>query len=266
MPIYAWVQDPPTITTALAQVALQGNADTRAATTAPATVALDAEFPAATTADAAATVTLITPAQARPRLSASATLEFEGSASTIGGLFAAVAPATMPIQAPAAVTLELFAPEVVRVIGEFRSATAHQGDASIAFEDLGQGSDPIFPFRLPILFFGTARNEITATATLELDGAGTIDAVAAQALAAITIDAPAQASSPGQAPVFPFRLPAVFTDATAGIQSAAADVLIDGDGEGSAAVDADAAIVILGAALTTANAVFPFTLPARLGA
>lgn len=266
MPIYAWVQDPPQITTATAQVAVTAAPTVAVRASATAAVAPAARFGGGSAQSGPAAVAVFPNGRLAARLGAAATLSFAGSASTAGGSLVTVAPASAAITSGAAVTPAAGGAAVVLMVAAAGQAPMACADAVLGFADFGAGSDPVFPFRFPMLFVGESRAQAAATAVVTAAGSADLDAVAATAQAVIAVDGDTAVTLSGSTPVFPWVFPVAFTPPGAATQLAIGQIEISATATGSAAATAPAVLVVEAAAAVLSGAVFPFRFPALIGA
>ncbi len=266
MPIYAWVQDPPQTSAAAAQIAVSGGASVAVRAAGAAAVSAAAAFRGAAAVAAAAGVAVAATGQTAPRPVAAAAITVTAVASSQAGVAVSTAPATAAVSAAAAVVCPVGGAAAVAAFGVAASTPAVLAAAALEFIDFGAGSDPVFPFRFPMLFVGEPRAEAAAEAVLTTSGSATMDAVAVTADAPAALGGAADAVLSGSVPIFPFTLPAAFAPPGAANQTGAAEVAITATSIGSAAATAAAEAPITATAGTGWTSVLPFRFPAQLGA
>lgn len=194
------------------------------------------------------------------KVDASAAVEIDATASALRDTFYANASATAAIAAPAKIdSVPLNGVADFLVIPPAVQVAPQAADAVVSMEYYGDGSIPIFPFRLPILFVGIDFSNIVAEAVVDPEGDADVE-VGVGAAATVPVIAGGVNEVLGTVSIFPFTFPAVFDDtstvrvggATIGF-AGDIDILCDLSGE------ADAKIVAVGEIFFAA--VFPTRFP-----
>jgi hypothetical protein len=269
--VQRWIQDPPAITQGEAFFTLTAEALVEAAVTGSAELAFAAEFLAAVPQIGDAEIAADTVISLLAAVVGDAEAAIESSAESADvSLTAGIALAEIAASGEVAVVVDGDANIVIFDISTF--APALIGSATVALQDYGQGSPPLFPFQLPTLFTDNPLGIQRADAVIVITGFSDDVAVAGFADAVVRIvDAgttfpyyfPIQFEGLiGNTPIFPFMFPVVFADQANGRLGSA---LIDIEAEADTAVlvfaDAQAAITATGS--TISSPFLPFTLPTQ---
>lgn len=200
-----------------------------------------------------------------PLLLADAVAEIEATGSGLKDVAAPAADAVVEvfgsvaaqslISAIAAVVVNSDSPVVVSVVG----------DAEVAFEYYGNGNNPIFPYRFPVLFTDNPLNIQDAAATLAFTGVGDINALSGFADAVLpTIGGTVELIIKGSTPIFPWFLPVVFDDLPANVSLGSALVSLHMASASVVAVTGEATVAINAPGSSLPSAVFPWTFPVIL--
>jgi len=256
-----WFQPTPNLTSGEALLAFTGNPDATPSVSALAAAAITAPFAATAQVDATASLIYNDSLQLLPLVTATASIEFDNTGLAEDNLGVAAAIALADITATCLLDTQLQGNAVFVIFGRVEGAPVLSADAEIGFADYGQGSIPIFPFTLPVLFtdnpYGYQTGDAIVTVTgdgYDIQGAGFADAI-------VVIDTPGTFSQKGNTPIFPFGFPIVFDDLPANVQLGAALASITSSGEVVAQVDGDAQAAITAVVFQANPAVLPFTLP-----
>ena len=256
-----WVQDPPAITTGEALFTLVADSLVSVSVDAAAALVFGAEFPVAVSvlgdAEVAADTVLAVSVAVLGDAEAGITAPFT---SDDVNLTAAIALVPITASCDVAVPLDVDANIVIFDTSTFAPAVV--GSATVAFEDYGQGSPPLFPFQLPTLFTDNPLGIQLAEASITINGFSDDVRVAGFADAFVDFAGSVELTLSGYAPVFPFALPIVFSS-TANLLSAEAVMAFDGDADTVVTVLADASVAITSTADCIDPTVFSFVLPAQ---
>jgi len=269
--VQRWVQDPPAIAIGFATAAITADADLAAALLGDCAAELFADCFAAVEQIGDAEVALIAVLAVLAAVEGDATVEINAPAESADvSLTAGIALAPIEATCDVAVAIDGDANIVIFDISTFSPAVI--GSATVALEDYGQGSPPIFPFQLPTRFTDNPLGIQLADATIAINGFSDDVRVAGIAEAFIGF-ADYGNSFPyvfpinfeglqGSAPIFDFVLPIVFS-AAANVALATASVVLEGDADTVVTVLADASAAITSSAGRLDTTVFPFLLPAQ---
>lgn len=266
-----WVQDPPAVTRGEASLTVSAEALVAIPVTGAAELAFAAEFLAAVPQIGDAEIAAATVVSLLAAVVGDASAAIESSAESADvSLTAGIALAE--ILASAAVAVDVDSDAVMSFLDASKFSPALIGSATVSMADLGQGSPPILPFQLPTRFTDNPLGIQKADAEIVITGFSDDVAVRVFADAVVrVVDVgtkfpyyfPIQFEGLiGNTPIFPFILPAVFTDQANG-RSAAAVVEIEAEADTAAAVVAGAQAAITATALTISSPLFPFTLPTQ---
>jgi hypothetical protein len=269
--VQRWVQDPPAIAFGFATAAITADADVAPAVFGDCAVELFADCLAAVEQIGDAEVAFNAVLAVLIGVEGDATVDITGPAESADvSLTAGIALAPIEATCDVAVAIDGDANIVIFDISTFAPAVI--GSATVALEDYGQGSPPIFPFQLPTRLTDNPLGIQLADATIAIDGFSDDVRVAGVAEAFIGF-ADYGNSFPyvfpinfeglqGSAPIFDFILPIVFS-ATSNVALATASVVLEGDADTAVTVLADASAAITSDALTVNWTVFPFPFPAQ---
>lgn len=263
--VQRWLQPAPNITVGDASILLTGDPDLEIPADADASAAITGPFALAVELAADAPLLYDDDLEFLAAVDATAEVVFDNTAAVEDHLGVAACIALADITATCLLDTQLDANAVFVVFGRVEGAPVLSADAEIGFADYGQGSIPIFPFTLPVLFtdnpYGYQTGEAFVTVTgdgFDIQGAGYADAV-------LRFEGLGEFSQKGNTPIFPFGFPIVFTDA-ANDKPAIALVPVTAPATAVAEVDADATAAITATVLQSNPAVFPWTLPVVLAA
>jgi hypothetical protein len=269
--VQRWVQDPPAISFGFATVAITADADVAAAVLGDCAVELFADCLAAVEQIGDAEVAFNAVLAVLVGVEGDASVDISAPAESADvSLTAGIALAPIEATCDVAVTVDGDANIVIFDIGTVAPAVI--GSATVALEDYGQGSPPIFPFQLPTRFTDNPLGIQLADATIAINGFSDDVQVAGVAEAFIGF-ADYGNSFPyvfpinfeglqGSAPIFDFVLPIVFS-ATSNVALARALVVLEGDADTVVTVLADASAAITSSAGRVDISVFPFLFPAQ---
>lgn len=256
-----WYQPTPNLTSGEALIAFTGNPQPRIAGSAPAAANITAACPVSVRAAADAPLLHNDTLQLFPLVTATASIVFDNTGTTEPNLGVAAAIALADITATCRLDTQIDGNTVFVIFGRVEGAPVLSANAEIGFADYGQGSIPIFPFTLPVLFtdnpYGYQTGDAIVTVTgdgYDIQGAGFADAI-------VVIDTPGTISQKGNTPIFPFGFPIVFDDLPANVQLGAALAAISSSADVIAQVDGDAQAAITAVVFQANPAVLPFTLP-----
>lgn len=256
-----WFQPAPNLTTGEALVAFTGDPGAQADVSAPASIPITSVFVGATAVDADAPLVYNDSLELFPLAIATASVEFDNTGLAEDNLGVAAAIALVNITATCLLDTQVEGNALFTIFGTVEGAPVLSADAEIGFADYGQGSIPIFPFTLPVLFTDNPYGYQTGAAFVTVTGDGFDITVAGYADATVAVDTPGTISQKGNTPIFPFGLPIVFDDLPANVQLGAALASIASSGELLAQVDGDAEAAITAVVYQANPAVLPFTLP-----
>ena len=205
-----------------ATVFLEGPGDAAVSGFADAVLVPAVEFPVGVETVGSATAVLITPEVFSPLVVASAVAAIESDALT-DDYHAAAAIALVPITGLSFDAVALSGEALFELFVRFPQAVEVVGDAVVSFGDFGMDV-PIFPMTFPFQF--TASELLRwASATVAVDGSGSVDAVAVTGDALVRFAGAAKLNFQGSIPVFPFGFPAVFdNEANVRLGSAVVDL------------------------------------------
>lgn len=176
------------------------------------------------------------------------------AADAVVEVFGSVAARAL-ISAIAAVFLDSDTPMIVEVIG----------NAEIAFEYYGNGNNPIFPYRFPVLFTDNPLNIQEAAAVVGVTGVGDIAAISG--FAEVTLPPFAgsvELSLKGSTPIFPWFLPIVFDDLPANVSAAPAVLVFSMASDSAVVIVGESTVAINAPGSSLPSAVFPWTFPVIL--
>jgi len=269
--VQRWVQDPFAIADGFATAAITADADVAVAIFGDAaadmfadcSVAVPVDGDAQVAADAILTVAVAVDGDATVGITA-----VFGSADV--NATAGIALATIEASCDTAVAVDGEA--IIVIFDTSTFAPAVLGDATVALEDLGQGSSPLFPFQLPTRFTDNPWGIQLADASIVINGFSDDVQVAAVAEAVIgfadygggfpyTLPISFEGLQ-GSAPIFDFVLPIVFS-ATANVALAIGTLTFEGDADTVVTVLGDASAAITSDATRIDPTFFPFLLPAQ---
>ena len=270
--IQRWVQDPFAISFGFATIPITADADVAAAAFADSSLAdMFSDCLAAVPQIGDAEVAFQTVLAALVAVEGDATVDITAPAESADvSLTAGIALAPIEATCDAAVAVDGDANIVIFDTSTFAPAVI--GSASVALEDYGQGSPPIFPFQLPTRFTDNPLGIQLADATIAINGFSDDVQVAGIAEAFIGF-ADYGNSFPyvfpinfeglqGSAPIFDFILPIVFS-ATSNVALAIGTLIFDGEADTVVTVLADASAAITSSAGRLDTTFFPFLLPAQ---
>ena len=256
-----WIQDPPAITSGEALFTLVADALVSVPVDAAAALIFDADFQVAVSvlsdAEVAADTILAVSVAVLGDAEVGITAPFT---SNDVNLTAAIA--LVPITASCDVAVPLDVDANIVIFDNSTFAPAVVGSATVAFEDYGQGSPPLFPFQLPTRFTDNPLGIQLAEASITINGFSDDVRVAGFAEAFIDFAGSVELTLFGYAPVFPFAFPVVFSSAV-NVLSAEAVLSFDGDADTVVAVLASASVTITSTAVRIDPTVFPFALPGQ---
>jgi hypothetical protein len=269
--VQRWVQDPPAITFGFATVAITADADVAAAVFGDCAVEFFADCLAAVEQIGDAEVSFNAVLAVLVGVEGDATVDITAPGESADvSLTAGIALAPIEATCDVAVSIDGDANIVIFDISTFAPAVI--GSATVALEDYGQGSPPIFPFQLPTRFTDNPLGIQLADATIAINGFSDDVQVAGVAEAFIGfVDYggvfpyvfPINFEGlQGSAPIFDFVLPIVFS-ATSNVALATALVVLEGDADTVVTVLADASAAITSSAGRVDTTVFPFLFPAQ---
>lgn len=230
--------------------------------------------PAAITAPAPTIVTgLIAEAVAEPfgsvfsypLMLADAVAEIEATGSGLKDVAAPAADAVVEVFGSIAVQSLISAIAVVVMDSDSPVVVSVIADAEVAFEYYGNGSNPIFPYRFPVLFTDNPLNIQDAAATLAFTGVGDINALSGFADAVLPpLGGTVELIIKGSTPIFPWFLPVVFDDLPANVSLGSALVALNMASDSAVSVAGEATAVINAPGSSLPSAVFPWTFPVIL--
>lgn len=260
-----WYQPEPNLAVGDALVVLSTVLDAMGAGVAPASAAITAVFLGVVETAADAPLNYDDDLELLPLVDATAEVVFDNTAAVEDDLGVSACIALADITATCLLDTQNSGPALFVLFGIVDAAPVVSANAEIEFADYGQGSIPVFPFTLPVLFtdnpYGYQTGDAIVAVTgdgFDIQGAGFADAV-------VVMDTPAAFSRKGNTPIFPFGFPIVFTD-PANDQRAVAVVELLVPAQLIVEVDGDAEAGITATVLQTNPAVFPMTLPVVLAA
>ena len=269
--VQRWVQDPPAIALAEAFFTITAESVAELAVSGSAELAFAAEFLAAVPQIGDAQLAFDAELAVLAAVEGDATVDITAPGESADvSLTAGIAVAPIDASCDAAVAVDGDANPVIFDISTF--APALIGSATVALQDYGQGSPPLFPFQLPTLFTDNPLGIQQADAVIVITGFSDDVAVSGFGDAVVRI-VDTGTTFPyyfpirfeglvGNTPIFPFVFPAIFTDQANGRQASA---LIEIEAEADTAVlvlaDAQAAITSTGSRVSPS--VLPFTLPTQ---
>ena len=266
-----WIQDPPAITFGFATVPITADADLAAAVFADCSAEFVADCLAAVAQIGDAEVAFETVVAVLVAVEGDATVDITAPAESADvSLTAGIALAAIEATCDVAITVDCDANIVIFDTSIFAPAVI--GSATVALEDYGQGSPPIFPFQLPTRFTDNPLGIQLADASIAINGFSDDVQVAGVAEAFIGF-ADYGGVFPyvfpinfeglqGSAPIFDFVLPIVFS-ATSNVALARALLVFEGDADTVVTVLADASAAITSSAGRVDTTFFPFLLPAQ---
>ena len=256
-----WVQDPPAITTGEALFTLVADSLVSVSVDAAAALVFGAEFPVAVSvlgdAEVAADTVLAVSVAVLGDAEVGITAPFT---SDDVNLTAGIALAEITASCDVSVPVDCSADIVIFDVSTF--APALLGDATVALEDYGQGSSPLFPFELPMLFTNNPLGIQLADANIIINGFSDDVRAGGFADAEIGFIGSAALTLFGSVPIFDFILPAVFS-APGNVILAQAVLEFSGDADTVVIVFADASAAITSTADRIDPTVFSFVLPAQ---
>lgn len=263
--VQRWLQPTPNLATGEALISLTGDPAAQAAASAPAAAAITAVFLGAVQVAADAPLDYIDDIELFPLVDATAEVVFDNTAAVEDHLGVAACIALADITATCLLDTQISAPGLFTLFGIVDAAPVLSANADVGFADYGQGSVPIFPFKLPLQFTDNPYGYQTGDAQVVITGDGFNIQGGGYADAIVAINTPGEFSQKGNTPIFPFGFPIVFT-AAANIQNASATIALLGPGE-LLAETAGAAQAAITATVDQANpALFPMTFPVILAA
>ena len=269
--VQRWIQDPPAIAFGFASMPITADADVAAAVFADCAAEFVADCLAAVAQIGDAEVAFETVLAVLAAVDGDATVDITAPAESADvSLTAGIALA--PIAATCDVVVELDGDANIVIFDTSTFAPAVIGSATVALEDYGQGSPPIFPFQLPTRFTDNPLGIQLADASIAINGFSDDVQVAGIAEAFIGF-ADYGNSFPyvfpinfeglqGSAPIFDFILPIVFS-ATSNVALATASLVFEGDADTVVTVFADASAAMTSTATRIDPTFFPFLLPAQ---
>jgi hypothetical protein len=269
--VQRWVQDPPAIAVGTVTVPITASADTAVAVIADAAAEFTAECFVALPVTGDAEVAFAAVLAASVAVIGDASVGITATAESADvNLTAGIALAAIEASCDVAVALDSDANIVI--FDTSTVAPAVVGDATVALEDYGQGSSPIFPFQLPTRFTDNPLGIQDASATIVINGYSDDIQVGVFADAFVDFEDyggvfpykfPISFEGlQGSAPIFDFVLPIVFS-ATSNVALALATVVVEGDADTIVTVLADASAAITSDAARVDPSFFPFLLPAQ---
>lgn len=255
-----WVQPAPTTTRGDALVILTGDPATVVAGSAPASAPIVASCLTAVPVIAEAALLYADDFPLIPLVTAGAEVVLDNTAEVEDSLGVAACIAIADIISTGVLDTQAQADGLFVLVGIVDAAPVLSADAEIGFADYGQGSKPVFPFTFPTRFTDNLLDVQDAAATVVITGVGFDIAAGGFADARVQMSTPGSAEIKGNAPIFPFGFPIVFSDA-ANIQvgGAVADItapvvlVVQLDADAQAAIEADGSV--------SNPAVFPLLLP-----
>lgn len=260
-----WLQPAPNLTVGEAIVVFTGDPDLEIPAYATALADITGPVAVAVEVDGTAPLLYDDDLEFLTAVDAAAEVVFDNTAAVEDDLGVAACIALADITATCLLDTQLDGNAPFVVFGTVEGAPVLSADAEIGFADYGQGSIPVFPFTLPVLFTDNPYGFQTAEAFVTVTGDGFDIQGGAFADAIVAVDTPGEFSQKGNTPIFPFAFPIVFTD-SANDKAAIAIVSITTPCALIADLGAEASVGITATALQANPAVFPWTLPVVLAA
>jgi hypothetical protein len=256
-----WIQDPPATATGEAVVSLDATAVLSPSVSAPAALAFGTNFPVTVAVTGDAPIDTDTVLAVTVAVVGDASAGITSTAQSIDvNLTACIALAAIEATCDIAVQIDLDANIVIFDTSTF--APAVLGNATVALEDYGQGSPPLFPFTFATRFTDNPLGIQLADATITVNGFSDDVRVAGIAEAFITLTGSVALDLLGSATIFDFILPGVFSP-PANVLLADAVLAFDTDCETVVSVFADASAAITSDGIRFSTMVFPIFLPAQ---
>ena len=256
-----WFQPTPNLTTGEALISFTGNPAAQVVVAAPARAGITAPCQVRPELTANAPLRYNDSLQLLPLVTASASVVFDNTGISEPNLGVAAAVALANITATCRLDTQIDGNTLFVIFGRVEAAAVLSANAEIGFADYGQGSIPIFPFTLPVLFTDNPYGYQTGDAIVTVTGDGYDITIAGYADAVVRIDTPGTISQKGNTPIFPFGFPIVFDDEPANIQIGAALAAITSSAETNGVADGPAELGITAPAYLSNPAVFPLVLP-----
>lgn len=257
-----WVQPPPLITFGEADVAFN-NSPTGVSVRgfATAVVVPSARLLAAVVVSGVdAAVVVNVDGQLFPRPVGSASVVFDNTADAQKNWFYRDAVADVVLSSSSGLTVETEGTIGAFIFGFVDAAVVSQGSAQVAMEYYGDGSVPIFPFKLPFLFLPIDFSNLDAAALLDFVGTADDFTPAAIADSVLRFTGDVELGLKGSTPIFPYRFPLVFTD-QANDNSAYAEVGVQARCVVGVEVDGGADLDVGGVVSPANPGIFPLVFP-----
>lgn len=260
--VQEWVQPEPFAAVGVAVVEADGVSPASGATLGAALVDVLADAASQASCLGVAEVDPFGTVESLPSLVADAPVVVDATGSSLTGRLTA-APAEVAVSASADVVVAGECVAGILLVNFGLNALTTVGDAVVSFEYYGNGSFPVFPFRLPLLFVDP-QNIQDAAATVVVTVEGVLDAVAGVADAVVDFTGEAGLTVKGNTPILPWFFPVVFDDLPANVLLALAIVSLDMDSECGVEVVGESVVPIFGTGSHVGSAVLPWSFPVAL--
>lgn len=259
-----WVRPAPLATAGDAVVVLDSTPGIDVEVAGSASPVLDSPAEAAVTAVGVSTVDPFAVLQSFPRPIASASIAFDNSTTTDTARVAG-AQAVVPIVALNDVAVVMSGEAGVLLIQQGPVQVSVLADVEVDFTYYGDGSFPVFPYFLPVLFTDNVQNIQDAAALVELTGVGVVGAIDGYAEAVLPeFQGGVELIPRGSTPIFPWYLPAVFDDLPANVSLGAAVPEFDMGSPSVVVLTGESTVAINAPGSSLPSAVLPWRFPVIL--
>jgi hypothetical protein len=256
-----WIQDPPATANCEAFITITADAACSVASQADAALAFGTDFevsvPVIGDAEIAADMVLAISVALVGEAEVEITAPFRSD-----GVGLAAAIALVPIISTCDVAIPLDVSADIVIFDTSTVAPAVEGTATVAIQDYGQGSSPLFPFQLPMLFSDNPLGVQLAEASIAINGFSDDVRIAGFADAEIGFVGDTPMTLGGSLPIFDFTFPAIFAP-PGNVYLAEATLAFTADADAAVSVLADASAAITSSAARIDPTVFSFVLPAQ---